>query len=187
MQKSDPPPEKRQLAERAVVGLARGGNRLLDFVDPFVDISQHEVRRPGGEQGYDFGRSDVAAMDHGRGRKALQDADRFARVGNVTMRIADDSQQHSIFSLPRARLGPSHRPPAPRKYRIRPAVLALPPLASYSCQTAAASRGSIPQAAGPCPKLLPAKRFAPTTPAAPGQFRSRRYRERCMPSLEPAE
>ncbi len=49
MQKRDPPPPQRQLAKVAVVGLPCGDNGLLDFVDPFVDISEHEMRWPGGK------------------------------------------------------------------------------------------------------------------------------------------
>jgi hypothetical protein len=83
-----------QLAETFVTGEFRppdGGAKPGLVV---VYIAEDEMRRPAGEEWWDFVRAEVAAVNHLRDTKAFEQAHRALRVFDVAVRVADDAEKH---------------------------------------------------------------------------------------------
>ena len=92
VQEGDAPLFPLDFAEAVVAGLPGDGDGFPQFVDVVVHVAEDEMRGPGGKQGHDCRRSDVAAMQDLVDLQALEHAHRFHGERQVTVGVADDSK-----------------------------------------------------------------------------------------------
>src|SRR4051794_23352917 len=69
-------------------------DRSAEHLGVEIEVSEHEMRRPCDEHGDDFRGADVPAMDHGVDLQAFEHADRWPRMFQVAMCVADNAQTH---------------------------------------------------------------------------------------------